>query len=365
MALIVTGTQKPSGIGDLQCAMPVIRQSTLKDFVNCRRYALYRHVLGLSPKTTRRSVSADTGTFWHLGMSQACQSTGGTDKARLAMIDLRDRLVADMAQALEEDLTGEVMKQVKDLTMACDKAIAMLRIFWHKYPLRDDIEIVATEDTLLLKLPVLDDLWVQVKPDLIVRDTHGNLWIEDHKSTGVPPSEVMVGKPWNFQTTLYAAAVATKYAQPVTGVIFNIMQTPGIRLCAKDEKEAAKKHISAENAYMARVSEWYGETGDVTIRSTWFPLAGSSYAAKQHIDTLRFTAAMLANEMADVDESTDLPGVFECDGSCQACKRYNRTCEYMDLCDTDPVAWPTIINAFYTQSLEPITPAEEEETHDS
>jgi hypothetical protein len=332
-------------------AVPVIRQSVLKDFTCCRRKFLYQHVLGLVPKATKRSPACDTGDFWHQLM-RVLYDTGGSVGEAVRMVEPVYRLVMDeLGKLAAEDLSGEYERQAREVTASWHKAQVMAKLFWNRYPL-SGAKVVECETPLAIRVG-MDGPILQVTPDLLVEALDdGSLWIEDHKSSGDPPSAVMVGKAWAYQTNLYRFVVEMAKKMPVKGFIYNIMQTPGIKLCGTDEKEAKKTGVSPEEAYLKRVSDWYGEKPEETIKSAWIPAASLPPQSFSNFRTT--TLAALIGVQALIDGRMDLLG-FDQDATCYNCQRFGRTCEFLGLCESAPASWPGQLSVFYTQDFPVIT----------
>lgn len=369
MALVQPGTLGKLNVGgsEYRFGRPVFRQSNLKDFHACNRLFFLRHVLGLSPNVEKRSVSADTGTFWHKAMQTYYETPNPVDpqrEATLACEDLLCRICKPLEAQEAEDLTGTVPQQIEDLTMCCNKGLAMAAIFFDRFPICDGLEVVATEQPIVVpfKLSTGQDILVRVKSDLIIRG-NDKLWVVDHKSSGDKPEDVMVGKPWSFQTRLYAWAVRNHYQEPLGGFIYNKMQMPGIKLCGKDEKGAEAEGTTPEEFYLKRVVEWYEKQPHQTIESVWIPCSG-----EYHLDPgLQGLLKDIHDRIRFFSDTSPAPlTLFPQDGSCWNCRKFNRTCPYMAICDTDPVAWCHTIAGFYQQDLEELPEQgeeQEEETH--
>jgi len=357
MALVMSGTRSILRIGgnEFEAHVPLIRQSCLKDFSSCQRLFLLKHILGLTPKTVIRSPAADTGTFWHEAMS-AMYSTRDMSEVRRICFNHRDNILSRLYDLEAEDLTGTISEQIANVKMACAKGLAMAEIFFSHHPLTEDFEIVANEQPLLVPIEPGHGL-ARVKPDLILL-ARGKHWIVDHKSSSDKPEDVMVGKPWSYQTRLYSWAVRKHYGVPLGGFIFNKMQVPGIKLCGTDKKGAEKEGITPEEFYLRRVAEWYEKQPHMTIESQWFPCPGA-----EELDASLKALAYRVAHLFPVEKQQDLDVFFPKDGSCYTCRKFNRTCPYMAICDTQPEAWGPVISGFYTQNFEIPEEEKEEETH--
>lgn len=325
-------------------AIPVIRQSVLNDFVACKRLFFLRHLLGLMPKVTTRSLACDVGTFFHAIHAATFVNGGDVGAAIVGASKTRDGILESISAAAVDAIDSTPEKQMALVNDAFDKAVVMARIFWDCYPFAKDIKVVSVEDTLTVQLDNTDGPYVQVKPDLIIQGLKNNeMWIEDHKTTGSNVNDAILGKSWSFQTRLYHYVVARTHGCPVGGFIFNIMQVPGIKLCGTDEKNAAKQGISPEEAYMIRVKEWYMEKVEDTIKSFSVRVAQKSEVPKEV--RLVFNASLINPFAFQVDRD------FPRDGSCASCKRWNRQCEFLGLCDSDPASWPHQIKMFFESAL--------------
>jgi hypothetical protein len=252
----------------------------------CPRLFLYRHLMGLSRKVSgKRSSACDIGTFFHDLHANMYLSKGdwkeSESKSRLHLNSALDVLSKEAAESLD----GEAEKAIKTMQSDYEKAKVMVKLFWEKYPLDKSLNVAHVEQSMAVRL--LSGATLVVKPDLIVKDNKDRTWVEDHKTTTDNIQDAVRSKPWAFQTVLYRIGVETFLETPVAGFLYNFMQVPGIKLCAKDEKEAKAKAITPEAAYLARVKEWYAEDQSTTIQSFWVPVLPSTWFTRPVNDGMR------------------------------------------------------------------------------
>jgi hypothetical protein len=225
--------------------------------------------------------------------------------------------------------------------------VAVAEIFWKRFPPKDYMETVSREERIEGTLsPRSYSLPIKGYVDWVVRDTrNGSVWIRDTKTTSRKFASILTGFQWSVQCRFYRliAEERTAWGKDVKGFILDMIRVPSIRLCGKDEKEAAKLGCTPMEAYINRVEMWYSEQ-DETMASMAIPL------------TEPIRNPELMEVLADVgnmwhEEAT--PRLFEKDITRNTCYAYEKVCPYYVLCSSDPVTWPATIEQMFEVIEEP------------
>lgn len=355
--------------GEHPCGVPVIRQSVLKDWKTCIRLFFYRHVLGLSPKRPEKAYAANIGTFAHAINASMYTTKGDWEASLKAGKEEYKSKMTELESHLDNDLSGEIASMIGATDDAWSKAKVICRIFWDRHPFDPDIQVVWAEDPIAIELD--GSLIVQAKPDLVVR-SQGGLWIFDHKTTTKDPSDLLLGRPWHYQTALYTAVVEEKFEEEVLGFLYNVLAVPTIKCCGKDEKAAKKKGCTPFEAYMERVSQWYDDYKTNPFVTNWVP--NTTGIAD---DLLRIECEVCAGTATDgisnygengPHDKCSLEACFARDYTGNACYRFFKKCPFHGLCETQPASWPQQIEMTFDQAFpvlgEQVEPEEEEEAFD-
>jgi hypothetical protein len=311
----------------------------------CERYYFYRIRWGLVPKVEERKPAAKLGILFHR------LTEVGPDKVDVVRKEVRDAQneLMKMVEA-GEDLTGDIARTVEAMTDVFNKAVVLAKIFWD-YPVPDYLVTIRDEKPIELdisfRIPCLITgdkyiaLPVKVIPDKLQKDTRNdNIWIRDRKTTSKDVSLISAGYEWSTACRLYRIGVR-KYLETIgnrgklVGFILDLIQTPTIKMCGKDEKNAKAWNCSIEDAYYRRVKEWYDEKGEKVLTSK-----GIMFGEKLYPDELCRQISR-----ADDLQNRDLQhGLFDRDATGTYCTRYDKQCIYYDLCSSSRGAWPGMIN---------------------
>jgi hypothetical protein len=297
----------------------------------------------LRPKIGEFKPAPELGTLVH---SLKEEGPDGIEKVREEVVALQADLMKRIAGG--EDLTGELARAAQGLTELFNKALVMCRIFWQKYPTPANLKVLARELTVVMPPDATCKYPRRGRIDELVLDEDSrNVWIRDTKTTSRDIAFTLSGCGWSIQSRFYRM-LAGYYVQDVLqrvdvgkvmGFIYDVMQMPGIKFCKKD---------TDFDAYLKRVEQWYLDNGM------------DAMASKAILFNEPTIPAELQRDMDEICRLFDAPvddiEFFSRDETGVSCKGFNRVCDYMKLCESDPVGWPSIINGLYT-----IASAEKEE----
>lgn len=307
----------------------------------CERCWFYRYRCGLVRKREPFKVAARLGSLYHWLLQVGPR---GERLVRNAVAERQMKLMEQIEAG--EDLTGELAKTANGMTEVFNKALAMARIFWAKYPVPDFIETIGTEQKIEKEVEVGDfTLPIEGTVDKIVRNTKtGNIWIRDAKTTSRDVQYMLVGYEFSVQCRFYRWLTDEWLrdndvgSDKLAGFLLDVSSVPGIKLCGKDEKTAAKEDITPLEAYIKRVNEWYTEKGKDAMVSKGI-LFTESLFSDEFMRDLHFMQDLHTRELS--------PGVYNRDSTLAYCKRYERICDYYELCSSDESTWPHLIEIGY------------------
>ncbi|KKL89667.1 hypothetical protein LCGC14_1912360, partial [marine sediment metagenome] len=306
---------------------------------HCERRFMFQDKWGLHPKTRPYSRGMKVGSIIHLFLKYGID---GQEKVQKAVYESHQKLLDRIKKG--EDLAGDLAREANDLNSAYETAKVVVIIYWEKFPVKNYVETLSREKELKgfldvggMMLPVIAIL------DWVVKDKRdGGVWIRDTKSTGRGVDAILVGYSYSFQSRFYRTAVDnwTEWAGDLRGFILDIVKTPAIKCCGKDEKQAAKVGCTPAEAYLQRVKEWYTENergGDSYMTSRALPFVDPLYPAE-------FSRSLL--KIASVwSRPLDDPENFDRDQTKASCFSFERRCPYYDLCMSAPISWPSQIEA--------------------
>lgn len=356
--LFVKGSEAILHVGAVACKTmcPFIRSSSMKAFNDCPRKFFLTDRLGIMPRRVSFSEATTIGNYCHAALSALYTVNPASDEDVLDTISsaIADRMTEDlerMSESLTKDafLVGADPEKTGELLSRCaDMANAMIRIFWNRYPLGPDIEILASEELLALELvlPPLQGAGIPIagQIDTILKESStGAIWPTDHKTSGDTAEDASVGRGWSYQTRLYRLLVAAKYGDP-TGFIHNFIQRPTIKFCKKD---------ADFDAYVTRCREWYAarksDTYDQAMASYWLRHTEPLIPPELIRDLVNIYGASTIN-VGSVSGS-DFDAVFP--RREQSCRAWNSTCVYLPFCDQPKTDWPRLldIKGSYTQEF--------------
>lgn len=320
--------------------------SSIDNGLRCARLYLLRNKWGLRPKVREYSKSASLGKLIH-----RLQKAGrdGTDIVKQEVIKQHGKLVERIKAG--GDLTGDLARAAKEIGEIHQKALAVCHLYWNRFPPKEYMKTICREEKVTgshtcmgIDLPLMGifDWMVEDKRD-------GKLWIRDTKSTGRKFASILTGFLYCTQCRFYhlLGEQNPKWKGRVQGFILDMVKTPGIKLCGKDDKMAAALGCSPFEAYVQRVKEWYEAQQEDSMRSSAIPFSEPVYNEEIKGALVR---------IAKLWKGDPYPYLYPKDLTRSKCYEYERECVYYPLCCSDEAAWPSIIDAFY------VIPEPEKET---
>ena len=124
----------------------------------------------------------------------------------------------------------------------------------------------------------------------------------------------------------------------VIGFILDGIMKPGIKLCGKDNKNAAAWNCSPEEAYLRRVKEWYAEKDTGAIRSQSIVFNEPLYPPELIYELMK---------MQDLGSRGNNPANYPRDPSRFHCYLYESQCIYHDLCSSPKSRWEELFDNKY------------------
>lgn len=335
-------------------------QSSTKTALGCERKWFLGRRWCIDLKGIEIKESADLGSIYH-----KYQQFGPGDipmsKVRAWVKQRQTNLLAKIDKG--EDLDGLMARLVNSLTVSTNKAEAMAKIFWEKYPTPSYLKVLGVEIKYRagIQLKTIDGtitIPLEGTIDKLLLDTRNtDIWIRDHKSSGRPLELLFNGLPWSIQARIYRI-LATAYCQQnkipgtIKGFILDGILKPGIKLCGKDDKNAKAWNCSVDEAYLRRVKEWYktkeDEKAGSTIKSQSIMFNEPLLPAELHRDLLK---------LYHLSQRGNDPRDYNRDESRGHCSVYEKPCIFMSLCSAPISQWPQLIDDKY--KIKPIKIEEE------
>ena len=265
-------------IEDIQMKPFACHQSSISCAHGCERCFFLKERWGVELRGIKIKEGADLGKIYHKFQQL------GPEKQALVKPWVAKKQATLMARVDKgEDIDGQMVRQANLLTTLYSKAEAMAKLFWERYPTPSYLKTLGTEikHSMTIQDGPLKGMVLEGIIDKLVQDTrNGNIWIRDHKSTGMKTLDVIfAGFIWSPQARMYrilagdfcnnfTPMIGTKH--PVTGFILDGIMKPGIKLCGKDEKNAKAWNCTPEKAYLERVKEWYAEKDAIRSKAIMY-----------------------------------------------------------------------------------------------
>lgn len=323
-----------------------ISASSIVDGLRCEKLYFFRYRWAIRPKVKPYSKGATTGSLVHDLMKAG---RDGIEKVQQKVIKQHSKLVERIKAG--EDLTGDLARAANDLNHLYQKALAIVTIFWEKFPPKKYMTTICREERKESFSPqaTIPCVWIA---DWIVEDKRdGSVWIRDAKSTSEDFNSVMMGFLFSVPCRFYRLMAAQEeWGDRVKGFILDMIQVPTIKLCGKDEKQAAKLGCTPFEAYVHRVEDWYEVQPEDPMRSE--AIVFNEDIHNQEIMNGLATITDLCEREAD-------PKLFDRDITKSRCYHYRKPCSYYPLCSSNMSAWPSLIEQFYEVRREPTTDAVE------
>jgi len=335
-------------IEDIQMKPFACRQSSINCAHGCERCWFLKERWGVVLRGVQVKEGADLGKIYHKFQQLG---PGHEQEVRAWVTKMQTALMARVDKG--EDLDGQMLRQANLLTTLYNKAEAMAKLFWERYPTPSYLKTIGTEIKHTMTIQggnPLAGLTLEGTTDKLVQDTrNGNIWIRDHKSTGMKTlAGIFAGFIWSPQARIYRI-LAENYCerhcefdefQPagVIGFILDGIMKPGIKLCKKDNKNAKEWNCSVEDAYLRRVKEWYGEKDTDAIKSQAIMFNEPLYPEELMSELLK---------MKQLGEYPNKPKMYHRDPSRFHCMLYDSPCIYLDLCESPMTRWPELFETKY------------------
>lgn len=326
-------------IEDIQMKPFKCHQSSISCAHGCERCWFFQERWGVILRGVKVKEGATLGNiyhkFQHLG-------PGHEEAVRAWVTKMQSDLMVRVDKG--EDLDGEMVRLANLLTTLYHKAKAMAHLFWERYPTPSYLKTIGTElkHTMTIPSGILVGLMLEGIIDKLIQDTrNGNIWIRDHKSTGMNSLDVIfAGFQWSTQGRMYRI-LAEDYCikkGPVKGFILDGIMKPGIKLCKKDDKNAAIWKCSIEDAYLRRVKEWYAEKDTGAIQSQSIVYNEPLYP-RELVSELK--------KMQELGSRGNNPDLYSRDPSRFHCFLYDSQCVYHDLCASPKSRWEELFDVKY------------------
>jgi len=278
-----------------------LTNSSLSVFRDCPRKYLYSYMMG------RRRLAAaaplEFGRAWHRLMEPWWMGTGDV---KAAMVEAAKTVAVDQAPKLAA-------------MMACYRAVLP-----NGTQARDEFKVLAVEQTFenfRITNPdtgrPMADYALAGKVDGLLEDRDGGKWVLEHKTTS--DDIVGFGPYWqrlsiDLQIAYYMLATGAK------GVLYDVARKPAIKLCGKDEKEAAKMGISPADAYQQRCIEAIQADPDA-----YFQLRPVVKTADDLVEA-QSDLWNHAHMLSECEKINRWPR------NSNACRGFFGTCEFLDVC---------------------------------
>ena len=331
-------------IEDIQMKPFACHQSSISCAHGCERCWFFKERWGVELRGVQVKEGATLGQIYHKFQKLG---PGHEQEVRAWVTKMQTDLMVQVEKG--EDLDGQILRLANLLTTLYNKAEAMARLFWERYPTPSYLKTIGVEieHTMTIQDGSLKGMVLSGIIDKLVQDIrNGNIWIRDHKSTGLKTLDVIfAGFPWSPQARMYRI-LAGDYCQrnnlgrniDVIGFILDGIMKPGIKLCGKDEKNSKVWICSVEEAYLRRVKEWYGEKETDVIKSKAIMFNEPLYPPELFQELLK---------MRLLKTRGDSPKLYMRDPSRFHCFLYDSPCIYLDLCESPMTRWPELFETKY------------------
>ena len=336
-------------IDEIQMRPFTCHQSSISCAHGCERCWFFKERWGVELRGVKVKEGADLGKIYH-----KFQSLGPGEEQEAKVLAWVKTMQTDLMARVDkgEDLDGEMVRKANLLTVLYNKAHAMAQLFWERYPTPSYLKTIGTEikHKVTIQNGALAGMVLEGTIDKLIQDTRNrDYWLRDHKSTGMKSLDVIFGGfVWSTQARMYrilAIDYLSVTCQDVAGVpnsikgfILDGILKPGIKLCKKDDKNAAVWKCSVDEAYLRRVKEWYSKKDEAAILSK-----AIMYNEPLYPPELR-SQLLFIKELSDRDNN---PSNYERDPSRFHCYLYDSQCIYHDLCSSPMVKWEELFDNKY------------------
>ena len=329
-------------IEEIQMKSFACHQSSISCAHGCERCWFFAERWGVELRGVQVKEGATLGSIYHKFQKLG---PGHEHNVKAWVASMQVDLMTQIDKG--EDLDGQMLRLANLLTTLYNKAEAMAKLFWERYPTPSYLKTIGTELKHSVAIPSgpLAGMVLEGTIDRLLQDTrNADIWIRDHKSTGMKTLAVIfAGFPWSTQARIYRI-LAYDYCQrlengwKVMGFILDGIMKPGIKLCGKDEKNSKVWNCSAEDAYLRRVAEWYAEKDTDVIKSQAIMYNEPLYSPELlHELTVMWGLGQRPND----------PEKYNRDPSRFHCYLYDSPCIYLDLCSAPKSRWPELFDTKY------------------
>lgn len=334
-------------IEEIQMKPFVCHQSSISCAHGCERCWFFAERWGVELRGIKVKEGATLGNIYHKFQALGPEKQ---DLVKPWVSKMQLELMARVEKG--EDLDGQILRLANLLTTLYNKAEAMAKLFWERYPIPSYLKTIGTELThsATINSGPLTGLVLEGTIDRLLEDTrNGDHWIRDHKSTGLKTLDVVfAGFPWSPQARIYRILTVDyliktgqdlKWAiEHTKGFILDGIMKPGIKLCGKDEKNSKVWNCSVEDAYLRRVKEWYSEKDTDAIKSRAIMFNEPLYPPELMYEL---------GKMKVLGEASNDPLHYWRDPSRFHCYLYDSPCIYLDLCSAPKARWPELFDTKY------------------
>lgn len=315
---------------------PPIRSSAIGTLDTCRRKFLLDERLGIKGRGYQGALGR--GDIYHQFRAHLLLGTPWADAVHAVRTKF-EWAKAELAEKAAEAgyLGGRDIKSVlSEMDEDFQVAQAMAEASWSLYPLDFNVwEIVKHPVT---NEPLVETLYecewrgypVVMQFDVILRDKrNGNIWISDDKTTRLSPRAFGSSKSFSWQIRLYRYGLEKLLGVDPVGAVHTIIKVPTIR---QTQKETFPQYIE-------RLKGWYKTKAeenpdDPPIAQSWTRFGGP-------IEDEEFITRI--GSQAAWSQRSPSPNLYPRNDG--ACFKFDRPCPYLELCCSDPVQWPGIIDS--------------------
>lgn len=126
-----------------------------------------------------------------------------------------------------------------------DKILGMAQIVFPRYyqfwkskggmEHQPDTKFLSSEESFTIEFALPDGRTVPIRGRFdAVLDYKQQIWLMEDKTKSVVDDRITDYLPHDLQTMLYCHAIHQKYGRPVSGILYNVIRRPGLRLGARE-----------------------------------------------------------------------------------------------------------------------------------
>lgn len=229
-----------------------LHHSERRGFKRCRKKWQYQYHDALVPKNP--NVKLWLGTGIHIALSAYYSQSRTHDVLISAFMGYADTLSSAIASQ------GLVVSNTDDFNEAIELGKGMLSNYYEFARQNDNFEVVHTEQELSVALPAIkgaSHVTFTFRPDGIVRDAEGGLWLLEHKTaTSLDISHLLLDE----QVSAYLWGAQEHYGMELKGVYYNILKksVPREPELLQNGKALSKAKILTTYAHYLNAIKRYG-----------------------------------------------------------------------------------------------------------